>query len=568
MKWIWPEEKADEIISYILEKRGITDPAKFLSPSIDHIHDPFLMHDMEKAAKVILEAVKAKKRIFIHGDFDVDGITATTILWSYLYRDLNADVMPFIPSRFDEGYGLSDSSIQQIIEQGGTLLITVDCGVKDTELVSKYKDQIDFIITDHHTLLPAENNESTNLKLKTYNLKRIEDHLISSDALAVVHPQLGGTYPFTEISGAMVSWKLVCALNKLADKKIDTREYIDLAALGTVCDVMPLIDENRIVVSEGLKKIKSNPNKGIQALLSVAGITDTKNVQTYHFGYVLGPRLNAAGRLEDALDAVRLLSTHSDENAAQFASYLHGLNVQRQDLTQELMKKAEEQIAAQKEDKLYFVIGDDWSEGIVGLIAGNLQKRYNRPVLVATRIQEAIKGSARSFDEFHIANVLKDFSHRLLRHGGHAGAAGFTLIPEELDNFVAEIKQRALELILDEHLEPKLYIDIEADLSDLTIDLVKDLLKLEPFGKGNEEPLFGLKDVEVVKFNAMGTQKNHVRLVLKRGNTFVSGIAFNKAQEFVPLLSSGKKKFNVAGTLGINEWNGNSEVQIKVSAIE
>lgn len=564
MKWIWPEEKADDILTFILQKRGIIDVEKFLKPSQEHLNNPLLMHDMQKAAEAILQAIKDKKKIFIHGDFDVDGITATTILWSYLFRDLGANVMPFIPSRFDEGYGLSDSSIQQIIEQGGQLLITVDCGVKDIELVSKYKDQIDFIITDHHTLLPSVEENS---KLKTKNSKQVGEHLISADALAVVHPKLGGMYPFTEISGAMVAWKLVCAINEFAEKKIDIRKYIDLAALGTVCDVMPLVDENRIVVAEGLKKIRTECNTGLRALLFAAGISNPGEVQTYHFGYILGPRLNAAGRLEDALDAVRLLSTTSEAKATHYASYLHGLNTQRQDLTQELMIKAEEQVQQQIEDRLFFIIGDDWSEGIVGLIAGNIQKKYNRPTLVATKSKEHIKGSARSFEEFHIANVLKDLSHRLIRHGGHAGAAGFTLSPNELEKFVTELKQKAAELISDDHLETKIYIDVQTDLDNITLELAEQLQQLEPFGKANEEPVFGIKDVQIVQHSFIGSQKNHVKLVLKQGSKIVYGIAFNKATEFAPLLSSEKKLFDIAGTIGVNEWNGNKEVQLKVLSI-
>lgn len=301
MNWILPERKNTSIVEALFESRGIKDKELFFNPTTDHLHDPFLLHGMDEAVKVIDDAIKKKKKIFIHGDFDVDGITATSILWQFLYKEMKADALPYIPNRFTDGYGLSENSVQEMIKQGAELIITVDCGVKDLDIIHKYSDKAKFIITDHHIIRKDADEENENGKV-------VGDYLISKDALAVVHPQLSSNYPFKEICGAGVSWKVACALNEKLDVGVDMLKYIDLAALGTVCDVMPLVDENRAIVSLGLKQLAKTEHIGLKELMRVAQINTAPD--SYHLGFVIGTRLNASGRLETAMDGVRLLTTN------------------------------------------------------------------------------------------------------------------------------------------------------------------------------------------------------------------------------------------------------------------
>lgn len=563
MKWILPEQSEKDIFEWLIKSRGIEDRTKFLNPSWEHIYSPTLLHDMDRAVKAIIEAIGDKKKIFIHGDFDVDGITATSILWDFLFRKAGADVMPYIPSRFEEGYGLSDASIQSIIDQGGELIITVDCGVKDIELVEKYKDKVDFVITDHHTIVDTSRKPSFRDK-KSY--KQVGDHLISAYAKAVVHPKLGGTYPFTEISGATVSWKLACALNDALKLGLDMKDYLDLVALGAVCDIMPLVDENRSIVKLGLEQLRRTKNIGLIALLELARV-DKRQVDTYHIGFVIGPRLNAAGRLGKAIDAVKLLSTSSPQNAKRLAVQLNELNIQRQDLTKNYFEKADELVQDQLMNKLLFVYGDNWPEGIVGLIAGKLAQKYNRPVLVGSKDENGnIKGSARSIESFNIAEVLKQAEKYLIRHGGHAGAAGFTLDTSALSDFVNVLTALSEEKITPEDLEDKLLIDAICDADALDIEYVQRLDNFAPFGHKNEKPLLALLSQELQDVRFVGSDKTHALLTVKdKSGKYLEAIGFGMAD--IVKAHPHETPIDLAGYLEVDEWNGNRKVKMKLKAI-
>lgn len=410
MKWILPKKTDSDVFEQLLNSRTIQDKEKYFNPSLKHLYDPFLMSGMNAAVSTISKALKDKRKIFIHGDFDVDGISATSILWQFLYRDLNADVIPYVPNRFTEGYGLSDESIKAIIEQGGDLIITVDCGVKDIELVSKYSNKISFIITDHHTIREYDSNNLVE------NSKKIGNLIVSSKAKAVVHPQLGD-YPFTEICGATVAWKLCSALNISLNTGIDIYKYLDLTCLGTICDVMPLIDENRIIVKYGLDRLRKTQNIGLKTMIEYLKL-EPQSIDTYHIGFMIGPRLNASGRMQSAMDAVRLLTTQDNKFALEIVKKLDGLNTERQTLTQKYFELAEEQLKDNLDKKLLFVYGEEWPEGILGLIAGKLTEKYCRPAIAASINGEKVKGSARSIEEFHIANNLKSISSNCLPSEG------------------------------------------------------------------------------------------------------------------------------------------------------
>lgn len=546
MRWILPTEKfTGTLVDRILSARGIDLETRetFFNPDQSQLADPTLLHDAKSASEKILEAVKAKKKIFIHGDYDVDGVCATALVWDFFYRELNADVMPYIPSRFDEGYGLSESSIQAMLKDGAQMIITVDCGVKDLDIVEKYvKKGLDFIITDHHGLVIDEEGEK----------------VISKDALAVVHP----TYPkheleFPEICGTAVAWKLCATIANVANLEVDMTKFLDLVALATVCDVMPLQGENRVLVALGIGKLRRSDRPGIQALAAVAAM-DLPTLQTYQLGFTLGPRINAAGRMESALDALRLLTTNSASQAAVMANKLNNLNLQRQDLTQKLIQEAEAVISKLPADqKLYVISGPGWPEGIVGLVAGKLAEKYHRPVLVGSVLENEVKFSARSIPSFHITDSIGKLSHMVTRFGGHAQAAGVTLLQENLGSFTTELVALAAGITEDE-MESELKIDLVLDGSELQIEEVALLGKLEPHGFGNPKPNFVLANVELVNSKWFGKDSKHLKLLIRNKYGNFEAIQFSSTLENIPV----GELVHLAVNVGINEWNGKSEVQL------
>ncbi|MCA9380721.1 single-stranded-DNA-specific exonuclease RecJ [Candidatus Dojkabacteria bacterium] len=557
MKWVLPDEKpgdSESLLDFILKQRGIENKKSFLYPTLDQLHDPFLMWGMKKVAEAILDAIEKKKKIVIHGDFDVDGVTATSIMWDFLYRKLGADVIPFIPDRFEDGYGLSDSSMAKIKELNADLIITVDCGIKDIEIVKKYHKDFDFIITDHHTILKDDK--------KNADVETVGQHSISKYAKAVTHPGLDESYPFNGICGAVVSWKVCTAVNALLKNKFDMTEYLPLAALGTVCDIMPLIDENRAIVSEGLKLMSKTNNYGLKALMKISGVNPAQ-VQTYHLGFALGPRINAAGRIGHALDAVRMLTTHSGEQAQKLAHKLDSLNKERQDLTQTYVDLALSQV--DEKNKVHFIYGDDWPEGILGLIAGKLTQMFYRPVLVASRNGDIMKGSARSIEAYNISLALKDLEENLTRYGGHAQAAGFSLNYSALPKFKKALETHANKTLKNETLEPILFIDAEIDESHLSIPLIEEVNSLEPFGEANPEPMVLFQVKDTLQTQLFGSENQHIKAFLN-SSTPLELIAFNKSGEFNKILSS-NEELDIVGHIGINEWNGNKKLQLKIKDI-
>ncbi len=561
MKWIFPDQKDLNLIDWLYKSRNIDNRTSFLSPKYEELHSPFLIHDMQKAVEAISENIKLGKKIFIHGDFDVDGISATSLLWQFLFREAKANVMPYIPSRFTEGYGLSEESINTIIKAGGELIITVDCGVKDIELVHKYSNQIKFIITDHHTIL---DNLPENLK---EGAKPVSKYLISSDALAVVHPRLN-EYPFKELCGAAVAWKLCSALNEHMGLNIDMIKYIDLAALGTVCDVMPLVEENRIIAKLGIEQMKKTINVGLDVMFEILAI-DKAKLDSYHLGFVIGPRLNASGRLESAMDAVRLLTTKDRAYAASVVKKLNELNSERQQLTQKYIEIAEEQIMGQKENKLFLVYGEDWPEGIIGLIAGKLTEKYNRPVIAASLKEGKLKASARSIDPFHIAESLSNAKELLLTHGGHAQAAGFSLKYENLDK-LKEHLLTAADNKISNNLEKSLYIDGVINCGKISPDIIREIMQFAPFGMGNKKPVVALMNLNLKNYRTLGKENNHIKFIAGDSDSEIECIAFNFSDKFNDFLGtySTPSLINVAGSLDIDSWNGNEKSVLKVEDLQ
>ncbi|PKN02711.1 single-stranded-DNA-specific exonuclease RecJ [Candidatus Dojkabacteria bacterium HGW-Dojkabacteria-1] len=552
--WILPEKiEIDDLISFLLKTRNIEDEENFLNPSLESIPLFEYLHDSKLAAKEIVEAVKDGKKILIHGDFDADGISSVSILWEFLFKEVSnyigkqTDVVPYIPSRIDQGYGLTKSSLEDMVNMKADMLITVDCGVRDKELIKEYREKhgINFVITDHH--------------------QPPEDILDSLD-YTLVHPMYPHfEYPETNVCGAFVTFLLTQAIRKELgmDSKIsEESEGLDLVALATVTDIMPLLDSNRAVVYWGLEQIKRGKRLGLNELIDIAGI-ERNEIDSYHLGYILGPRINAAGRIGSPLDAVKMLVSDKESVCKNIANILNETNYQRQYMTQSSIEEAEQMIGDIAEKKLLFVVGDAWHEGIVGLVAGKLNEKYHRPVLVGTRSKEGIRGSARSIEGFDITKALTECSEYLDRYGGHEQAAGFTIkngMEKDFAKCIHEISDRE---ITKEMLTKELKVDLLLGSDDITKGLVEKLDMFKPYGNGNRKPLIGMTDLVVFKKQPMGKLGNHMKLICKgEGIDLITFVMFNCDEDIEEIQVD--SVIDVVGSVGINTWNGNEQVQFLV----
>jgi len=560
-QWIIPKDKSikafkgySKLTSKLLQDRGYTSQKKvdgFMSSTLDKLIEFDLLYDAKKAAKQLIKAVKNNKKIFIHGDFDADGITATAILWEYLYRnvakhlDIDVKIIPYIPDRVDEGYGLSDSSIENMINQGAELIITVDCGIRDKEIIQKYQKkhkELEFIITDHHT--PPED---------------IKENL----TYTVVHPMFPGKeLPEPRISGAAVAWILIQNIKK----ELNINEYtdlfdgLDLVALSTVTDMMPLVDINRILLSLGLDIVRKGNRLGLEKLLSVANVKKGL-LEAYHFGFVIGPRINAAGRIGSPMEALKLLLTDNNTQALKRAAQLNVKNIERQKLTLDILSEAQKQLEKEgKDNLLIFVSGKNWPEGIVGLVAGRLQERYGKPAIVVTIKNGEARGSARSFGPLNITSELDKHKDILTKYGGHAQAAGFSLPPENLEEFKKDLLKSIDKQFSKDDFIQELKIDLAITVDDITMELLEELEQLKPFGIGNKKPIVVLQDLVITNIYDMGNKRLHMKLTVK-GDSISNGtiVAFNCAEDFDKLNID--DVIDVVGSLSLNEWNGNKSVQ-------
>ncbi len=529
------------------------DIESFLTPDSTQLQSPWLLEGMNQIVDFLIEAIARRRKIHIHGDFDADGICATSILWSYLYRELGADVSPIVPDRFEEGYGLSEKTLERITAEDGDIVITVDCGVKNIDLIKKYNN-LTFIITDHH-IFPTSEDE----------LKLINNMPNLIGVLHPLHPK--SKFDFTEICGTTVAWKLISALaERTGNVKFDPNVFLPFVALATVTDIMPLIKENRYIVKQGLALANTNPPLGFESLFETAQLIKP-SIDVYHFGFVLGPRLNAAGRIEDAMDAVRLFSTNNRDTAKRYAEKLNLLNHQRQEMTQELIDLVEPRALEQLENKCIFIIGDNWPEGILGLVAGKLQERFNRPILVASKQNngDMIRGSARSPRYFHITDALNQFKHLLSKFGGHRQAAGFSLPSRNIENFRDGLLQLANTQITSEDLVPFLEITGEITLPQINYQNVLEIGKLAPFGYGNTDPKFVIRNLEVIDLRLVGRDQTHLKLRLSKDGKAIDAIGFGLANKFGDILPG--SIVDVAGQIQINKRPNYNNVEILIKDI-
>jgi single-stranded-DNA-specific exonuclease len=540
--------KFPSILRQILFNRGYATDAEaraYLNAKPDFNTDPFQMTDMRKAIVRIQAAIQNKEPIAIYGDYDVDGVTSTALLVETL-TFFNADVRGYIPNRFEEGYGLNNEAMDKLKADGVRLVITVDCGIRSpNEALYARTLNLDLIISDHHH--PAEGS--------------------LPPALAVINPkQHGDIYPDKDLAGVGIAYKIAEALSSVEPSRgfiLDS--LLDLVALGTVADLAPLVGENRFLVRKGLRQMKQTLRQG---LFSLAAVSDVKldKVNAGNIGFSLGPRLNAAGRLKEALAAYELLITRDAARAGELAQLLNVQNRERQSITREMQAQAEA-IALADDPKAYllFAVREDFNSGVIGLAASRLADTYYRPAIVASKGEEETRGSCRSIPEFHITDALDKCADLLVRHGGHAAAAGFTVKNENLSALVTKLKSIAEEELSKANLKPTVTADVEVSLVDVRPELFEKCLKyLEPTGYGNPNAVFVARDVKVKTARAIGADAKHLKLSLEDNDGYTHdaiGFRLGEWQKKMP------SRVDILFTYEVNEYNGRIGYQLNLKDI-
>ncbi|WP_027414934.1 single-stranded-DNA-specific exonuclease RecJ [Aneurinibacillus terranovensis] len=531
------------LVARLLVGRGLDTAAKaekFLRGGISDFYDPFLLDGMEKAITRTKEAIETGEPILIYGDYDADGVTSTSIM-VHTMRQAGASFQYYIPNRFTEGYGLNKEALARAADKGFSLVITVDTGISAIHEVEKGKEWgLDIIITDHH-----------------------EPPSQIPDAYAVINPKKPGcTYPFDMLAGAGVAFKFAHAL--LGEFP---HHLLDIAAIGTIADLVPLVDENRLLAKHGLQAIDRTANPGIKALKKVCGIDG--RATAYHIGFGMGPRINATGRLETADRAVKLLVTNKEEEAEEYARELDELNTERQALVQKIAAEAEELVLAMPEDEtnVLVVAKEGWNEGVIGIVASRLVEKFYRPAIVLSISEDGTKakGSARSIAGFNIYEALTTCRDILPHFGGHTMAAGMSLALEHVNDLRWRLNNIAREWLTPEDYIPVTRVDAVCTLEDATLQTVDELEQLAPFGMGNPSPRILIEKVELGDIRTIGQEQTHLKCQLRQGEHILDGIGF-KLAEVVPNLSSSAEA-NIVGELHVNEWNNNRRAQFTIKDI-
>lgn len=535
-------------IARALALRGHHQPDEieaFLDPRLGDLSDPFLLPDMQKAVSRLWKALDAGETITVFGDYDVDGVTSTALLTRIL-AGLGGAARPFIPDRLDEGYGLSQEALDRCLEEhGSTLVVTVDCGSNAVESIAHAQaGGVDVIVTDHHEPVGQ-----------------------TAAAFALVNPKLGGFQPLENLSGVGIAFKLAHALIKsgrehgnAAAEQLDLRDYLDLAALGTVADIVPLTGENRIIVRHGLVRLGMTRWEGLRALKAVAGLRG--EADTYHLGFQLGPRINAAGRIGQPMQALRLLTTDDPAEAREIADLLDRTNQERRKLERDMADQAFAEIDAYFDPEKNFglvVAREGWHPGVVGIVASRVARHYNRPAIVMG-IDEAgqARGSCRSIEAFDLLEGLRGCEGLLEKHGGHKMAAGVQLPAASLDAFKSAFNMVAATALERVDLSPSLAIDSEVSGSELDWDFFRKLRQLAPFGQGNPEPVWALLGAELAGPPRVAGQKHLKLSFVSQGRKF-EAIAFNYPLDRLP-----EGSLDLAFTLKENSWRGNTSLQLQI----
>ncbi len=528
------------LLVQLLYNRGVTRPqdfSSFLASDASLMGDPLLLPDIQNAVSRIYQALLSGETIGVYGDFDADGITATATLVQGITL-LGGKAIPYIPHRQTEGHGLTTTVLKKLYDQGVTLVITVDCGVTDVAEVKKAgKMGLDIIITDHHS-----------------PLEKIPE------AVAVIDPKLkNSTYPYSNLAGVGVAFKLLQALFQSLGKETQITGLTDLVAIGTIADMSPPLGENRYLINEGLRQMNTNPRPGLRELITQTRL-EAGSIDADRISWVIGPCLNAAGRLADGLIGYNLLMTESDKEAQELALWLTKKNEERQRLTTTTLVRAREQVIAQGLPPLLLTADKDYPMGIAGLVASRLTEEFYRPSVVIHTADTVCHGSCRSIPEFDIIAALNRFSRFLTRYGGHAQAAGFTMPTKDLPELQWELGVLAREQLKGVILQPHLDIDALVTLPELGGDTYETTQRLAPFGIGNPVPSFLSRGVEVLERRTMGNNGEHLRMKLKQGGTTWDSVAFrlgSHQSEFAP-------RIDIVYNLEIDRWGGKEQLRLNI----
>ncbi|HKZ67576.1 MAG TPA: single-stranded-DNA-specific exonuclease RecJ [Chitinophagaceae bacterium] len=528
----------------ILSQRGIGtfDTAKdFFRPQLSQLHDPWLMKDMDKAVERILHAFNTNEKILVFGDYDVDGTTSVACTYRFLKKN-HSNLDFYIPHRYREGYGVSKAGIDFAKENGFTLIISLDCGIKSVDLIAYAKGLgIDFIVCDHH--MPDEE---------------------LPPAIAILNPkQKDCNYPYKELCGCGVGFKLITALaERMNLPKENVYEFLDLVAVAIAADIVPITGENRILAYHGLKKVNENPNNGIKALCHLSGLQEELHI--HNLVFMIAPRVNAAGRMDDASKAVQLFIAESYEQALQYAEMLHSDNTDRKEADSNTTQEALALIIENEQwinNKSAVLFQPHWHKGVVGIVASRVIEQYYRPTIILTQSGEFAAGSARSVPGFNLYEAIHACKEHLLGYGGHFAAAGMTLEIDKVDAFRNKFEEIVSSTIHPDLLIPEIVIDAEISFEDITWPFYNILCQMEPFGPENLRPVFIAKNVVDTGYSKI-VKEQHIRFSLRKNNITFTGIGFNMAVKYECLKYN--QPVDVVFKIDVNEWNGEKNLQLRV----
>ncbi|WP_406242122.1 single-stranded-DNA-specific exonuclease RecJ [Tissierella carlieri] len=570
-KKIAKDFKISEFLSKLLVNRDITDYNlidSFISSSLDRLHDPSLMKDLLKGADIIRDKIINKRKIRIVGDYDVDGVISIYLLYTSI-KKCGGNVDYVIPSRINDGYGINNEIVREAEKDGIDTIITCDNGIAAIEQIKLAKELgLTVIVTDHHDL-PFVVDEAG------------EKKYLSTEADAVINPkQKDCNYPFKGLCGAAVVFKLIQELYLIFELPLEsTYCLMEYTAIATICDVVDLIDENRIIVKKGLELLNNTENIGLKALIKETGIED-KEIGVYHIGFIIGPSINASGRLDSALKALELLLSNDLDHANLLAKELRELNEERKQMTIDGVEKIINIIENSeiKKDKILVIYEPEIHESIAGIIAGRIKEKYNRPTIILTQGKDGVKGSGRSIEEYNMFEEISECKNLLLKFGGHPMAAGLSLEETNISQFRKKLNENTS--LTDDDLISRIYIDMQLPLEYISFKLIDELKLLEPFGKGNNKPIFGEKNLKINRGFVLGANKNVLKLILENENRkIIEGIFFGDIMAFEnrvnEIYGNGELdkiykgignniKLDILFYPSVNEYNGNTNLQVTI----
>ena len=538
------------LLSQLLINRGIVDPdiaRAFLAPELSHLHDPFLFQGMKQAVERLQRAITNQEYVLIYGDYDVDGITSIALIIRVLGKYLPGRLLYYIPKRLEEGYGLHLSSLTKAIAKGISLIVTVDCGISALQESEFLKSQgIDLIITDHHEPPP-----------------------VLPDAYAIIDPKVNSSgYPFHQLAGVGVAFKLLQGMATCYPEiQENLLENLDLVAFGTVADIVPLLGENRILVKHGLARIQKTQNFGLQALIQTGGLKE-REITTGHIGYILAPRINAAGRMGNSSNGVKLFITNDQLLALDLARELEKENLTRQEIENLVLQDALSQIKSfpeLSEEHALVLTGENWHLGVIGIVASKLVEMYNKPVILISLDGEEGRGSGRSISGFNLLSAIEASSGYLIKFGGHEFAAGITISRQNVPLFKKTFLEITKIRLSKEDLVPFLKIDSLIDPIHLTLDLARELGKLAPCGPANPIPVLGCKALHLVDYKNVGENGKHIKIKVGQNNQILEGIGFNLG--FIQPELASTREVDLAFSLEESTWNGTTQVQLNLKDV-